>query len=135
MPAQFSAVRDALKVRLQTIPGLTAYDTVPGKINPPAAVVIPGETVITYDAAFDRQADNLSFVIRVLVSASVDYAGQDDLDAFLNGTGPSSIKQAIDGDLGGLVDDASVTQARDYRDYDVGGVKYLGVEFVVEVAV
>lgn len=133
MPVGFSAVRSALKTRLQTISGLTVYATAPGQVNPPAAIILPGEPLVSYDSTMARGSDDLQMVIRVLVAPQIDYASQDDLDVYLAGSGASSVKEAVDGNLGGTVDFARVVLARNYGDFDHNGVTYLGVEFVVEV--
>lgn len=135
MPAaSYSTVRDALKTALDTIDGLTVYATANSTVNPPAAVVLPGDPVISFDSTMARGADDMLFVVRLLVGQQTDYAAQDKIDAYLAGTGPSSVKAAVDGNLGGVVDFARVSQARNYGEFEhPDGHVYLGVEFVIEV--
>lgn len=133
MPASFTTVRTALKTTLSSIDGLTVYDTAPGQVTVPAAYVLPGDPVVAFDSTMARGSDDFQFIVRVLVSASVADASQNNLDKYLAGTGAASIKATVDGNLGGAVDFARVSQARNYGEYEHNGTTYLGVEFVVEV--
>lgn len=128
-------IRDGLKTRLDTIEGLRAHDTVPGQLQPPAAVVEPGDPVVQFDTANARGLDTWTFKIRVFVAFQSDKHGQDKLDSFLAPSGDSSVKAAVEGDrtLGGTVADCRVVEARSYDSYVYGNVTYLGVEFTVTV--
>lgn len=130
----YSTIRDGLKTRLKTISGLRVYDTIPGDINPPAAVITPGDPAIVYDAT-QAGAQTLNFVVIVFASKASDRTAQDKLDGYLNPTGASSIKAAIEGDdtLGGTADSAAVTTITTYGLSDVAGVDYWTVRAVVEV--
>ena len=132
MAFSIPAIRDAIKTQLQTISGLRGYDTMSTVVNVPAAVVNPGSPLVIYDQAFDG-TDKLNFIVVVLVGKANDRAAQDALDAYLTNAGPSSVKAAIEGTLGGLVVDCTVTTATNYGVYTVGTVDYLGVRFNVEV--
>ena len=60
---------------------------------------------------------------------------QDSLDSYLDGSGSTSVKSAIEGDttLGGVVSSARVVEASNYGVYTVNSIDYLGVEFSVEI--
>lgn len=133
--ASVSSIRDGLKTRLATVSGLNAYDTVPGDIVPPAAIVAPGNPVVMYDLTMGRGGDTLRFVITLLISDVVDDMAQDTLDAYLAGSGSSSIKTAVEADetLGGVAHFAVVTQVNSYGLLEWAGVSYLGAELLVEV--
>ena len=134
MPAaSYSNIRAKIAEALRQIDGLHAYDRAPGQVVTPAAVVLPGDPAVSYDSTMARGSDDMLFIVRVLVGAAVDQASQDTLDAYLAGTGDSSIKAVIDGNLDGTVHFARVAEARNYGEYEHGGVSLLGVEFVVEV--
>lgn len=133
--ASIPAIRDAIKTRLATISGLRPYDTVPGSLLPPAAIVMPGDPVVVFDSALGRGGDELNFVVLVVVQYAVERVAQDNLDAYLATSGSSSIKTAVDGTLGGVVSDACVTSARSYGVHKVNEIEYLGVEFTVSVMV
>lgn len=126
-------IRTGLAARLDTISGLEVYRRMPGSISPPCAAV--GGPEIDYDNAFQRGGDDWTIPVRVYVSRADDDAGQDALDAYLAPTGAVSVKAAIEGDgtLGGIVDSTRVTRFRGYGNYEIGGIMYLGGEWVCEV--
>jgi hypothetical protein len=133
--AGVSAIRDGLKTRLATIVGLNAYDTVPGTLTVPAAIVEPDEPVIVFDSTMGRGSDDLYFTVLVLVQIGTVRAAQDALDAYLAGSGTGSVKAAVEGDmsLGGVVSFARVARADGYATYKFNGVDYAGVRFRIEV--
>jgi hypothetical protein len=134
--ASVSTIRDGLKARLATIPGLYEYDIVPDDIVTPAAVVLPGDPLIVFDSTFARGSDEFNFLILVLVQYANERTAQDQLDGFLAGSGTSSVKTAIEGGggtLGGVVACVTVTAAGSYGAREYAGVQYLGVEFSVVV--
>jgi hypothetical protein len=136
--ASLSAVRDGIKAQLAAITGLRVYDTIPDQISPPAAVVAPASgTFLEFDSTMARGSDDLHFVVALLVARGSDRAAQDTLDGYLAGSGAASVKAAIEsgGTLGGAVQWVSVPAARNYGSLDIGGVSYLGCEFVVDVGV
>lgn len=130
-----AAIRDGLKTALAIVPNLRTYDTIPGQVAIPAAVVTMGDPLVSYDLAMGDNADSLNFVVLLLVQYATERPAQDALDAYLDPTGASSVKTAIEGNLGGAVVDASVTTATGYGVYTYNGVDYLGVKFNVEVMV
>lgn len=131
--ASISAIRDGLKTRLETISGLRAHDTVPGQINPPAAVVRRRQ--INFDSTMARGSDDFLFTITLLIQFGENRNAQNQLDAYLAGSGTLSIKAAIEGEqtLGGVVDFARVAQAGEDALMEYNGVEYLSVDFTVEV--
>lgn len=136
--ASFTSVRNGLKTRLATIATLKGtYATPPGTINVPAAVVEAGSPPIVFDETMGRGADLMNFEIILLVSRSVDEVAHAELDAYLAGSGSSSVKAAIDGDgtLGGVADWTRVTQVTFHGEIEYGGFKYLGARLDVEVNV
>lgn len=139
--ASVSALREGLKTRLATISGLRAHAIVVGDVVPPAAVVIPGDPgrknsmAINYDATMGRGSDDFQFTVLLLVSNKVERVSQDTLDDYLDGSGATSIKAAIeaDGTLGGIAHFTNVVGVRDYGLVSYGGQQYVGAEFMVEV--
>lgn len=126
-----NAVMDALGARLQTISGLRVFDYPPDQLSPPAAVVSYPEGV-TYDVEFARGADMATFIVTVLVGRVSERSARDALAPYLNGSGASSVKAAIDGTLGGVVSDARVASA-DVMTVSMNGAEYVGAAFTVEV--
>jgi hypothetical protein len=127
-----SQVRDGLKTRLQTITGLRAYDLIPDAVVPPCAVV--GQLDFTFDIDNARGLDQAQVDVLVIVQRFSERAGQDKLDAYLAGTGSSSIKTAIEGDrtLGGTVNTLRVTGA-EAGTYDSQGVTFLSYRYRITI--
>ena len=139
--ASISAIREGLKARMDTIPGLRNHAWVVGDIVPPATVIIPGnpssksQPVVNFDATMGRGSDDFLFTIVLMVSNKVERVAQDQLDAYLDGSGATSIREAIaaDGTLGGVAHFTNVTGVRDYGLVTYGGQTYVGAELIVEV--
>jgi|TARA_R100000655_G_scaffold29818_3_gene60257 hypothetical protein len=133
--ATFSSIRDGLKTRLETVSGLTVYDTVPDFLDPPAVIIAPFNT-LNFDSTMQRGSDTYEIPV-ILYIQKVDAAmAQDSLDSFLASSGGSSIKAAIEGDitLGGAAMSVRVVSATDYGEYEVSqGTSFLGVTFNIEV--
>jgi hypothetical protein len=123
-----SQVRDGLKTRLQTITGLRVYDLIPEPVTPPCAVV--GQLDLTFDIDNARGLDQANVDIYVIVQRFSERAGQDKLDAYLAGSGASSIKTAIEGDrtLGGVVNTLRVTSAESGQ-YESQGNLFLSYRY------
>lgn len=127
-----SQVRDGLKTRLQTITGLRAYDLIPDTVLPPCAVV--GQLDFTFDIDNARGLDQAQVDVLVIVQRFSERAGQDKLDAYLAGSGSTSIKAAIEGDrtLGGTVNTLRVTGA-EAGTYDSQGVTFLSYRYRITI--
>ena len=123
-----SQVRDGLKTRLETISGLRVYDLIPDTVTPPAAVV--GQLDFTFDIDNARGLDQAQVDVLVIVQRFSERTGQDKLDAYLAGSGASSIKAAIEGDrtLAGAVNTLRVTGA-EAGTYDSQGVTFLSYRY------
>jgi hypothetical protein len=126
-------IRDALKTNLLTVvsptgTNLRVYDTIPDVIVPPCAVV--GQLDFTFDIDNARGLDQANVDIFVIVQRFSERAGQDKLDTLLAGTGPKSIKTALESDrtLGGLVNTLRVTSA-DSGTYTSGDQTYLSYRY------
>lgn len=110
--ADVNAISDALETRLATIHGLQVASEWKDQPNPPAAIVLP-------DSPFDEQttfAGRFTYRFRVLVITSVAAStakGVRALNPYLNTSGATSIRAAIDGDttLGGLAEDIALDGA------------------------
>lgn len=133
--ATFTAIRDGIKTRLETISGVTVYDTVPDYLDPPACIVAP-LTTLDYDTTMARGADTYQIPVVFYIQRVDAATAQDSLDTFLQSSGSSSVKAAIEGDitLGGAAMSVRVVSASDYGEYEVNqGTSYLGVTFNLEV--
>jgi hypothetical protein len=136
MAVTIAAVKTALATRLATISGLHVHATMPGSVTTPAAIVQPGGgQFLAFDQAMGVGIDDLTLSVLVVVSAGDERIAQTQLDAYLAPTGTGSVKAAVDGDLGGTVDYATVTGAQNYGLHEIGGTPYWGAELLVSVAV
>lgn len=136
MAASFSACRDGVAERLQTVSGLKkALAQIDDKVSDtPCAMVgpAPGDFV-SYDPVMDTDDCDYALLVTVYVSAQNAVEAQQQIDAFLAPTGPTSIRAAINGRLGNLVANAKCTVGRNYRAEEIDGVRYLAIDFPVLV--
>jgi hypothetical protein len=126
-------LREGLATRLRTISGLRAASTQPDNPNPPQAIV--NLDSITYDSAYSRGLDEYQFTILVLAGRVAERTSQNRLEAYLNPSGSSSVKTAIQGDrtLGGKAQTLRVTEVTSYGSINVGDVTYLAANLTVVV--
>ncbi len=125
-----STVRTGIQSKLSTITGLKAYATWPDQLAAPCAIVKPSSCEM--DSDFDGDND-LLFEVLVLAAPIQNgmVRGQDVLDAYLDDSGASSVKAAIE--AGGAY---RVMRWRDYGPHDVppgSGAVYLAAVFDVLV--
>lgn len=126
-------LREGLAARLRTISGLRAAATQPDNPMPPQAIV--NLDSITYDTAFARGLDEYQFTILVIAGRVAERTAQNRLEAYLNPSGTSSIKTAIQGDrtLGGKAQTLRVTEVTSFGSINVGDVTYLAANITVVV--
>ncbi|MFG3323724.1 hypothetical protein ACGF3J_37335 [Streptomyces sp. NPDC048171] len=142
---QISAVRDAIAAAAAVVvlpPGagkLKCTGYVPDAILAPCFFV--GEVEVNFDKAMGRKLDELLFTCRVLAGRQDDRSSQRIIDALLSGSGPASLKQAIEqargapGEmaLGGLADDLHLQRVQGYRWFEHAASTYVGAELVLKV--
>jgi hypothetical protein len=129
-----TAVREALAANLSTLLGTQVSAKMLANPTPPAAHVFPAET--QFDRAFGRGQDFQILTVQVLVGTVMDEAAQDQLDAYLAGSGAQSVKAAVESDktLGGACFDLRVVSATGYRRItQEGQPEVLVCEWSVEV--
>lgn len=140
-----SAVREAIAdaARAVVLPAGVGQLTATGYL--PDAVVAPhffcGEYSVDFDKAMRRSLDSAELTCRVLVGHADDKSAQRILDALLSGSGPASLKTAIEAArgapgeyaLGGLAHDLHVMRVQGYRWYEHAGAQYVGAELVIKV--
>ena len=132
--ASLTDIRNGIKTNLANITSLSVYGYVPDSIEPPTAVIGVVDNV-NYDSTMQRGADTYEIPIFLYVSRVDAQDSQETLDAYLNSSGASSIKQQCESDLtlGGVASSVRVIEADNYGVYNVNNTDYLGVEFTVEV--
>lgn len=93
--ASFSELRDAIIAVLdEALPdelGVSLYAKVADRVNLPAIVVQPSEA--TFPFTMGRAQDEWQLDLVVMVPLGDIEVAQDQLDAFLSGSGPTSIRQ------------------------------------------
>jgi hypothetical protein len=131
-----TAIRDALAARVAAVIPRT-HATVPDSVNPPAAVLMPVPGVFSTDVSMDG-AQDLSFVVLVLVQKVSDRSSQDALADYLS-TGADDVRAVIDSGATADWDYAVTSQARNFGEFAWGAgetaQRYLGFEIPVMVAV
>lgn len=121
------------------VPGLTCTGYVPDAITEPH--FFTAEVEVEFDKAMGRRLDQIEITCRVLVGRADDRSSQEVLDALLSGSGPASLKAAIQAArgapgqaaLGGLAHDLHVMRIQGYRWYEHAGSTYVGAELVIKV--
>lgn len=133
--ADYAAIRDQLKVRLETVSAFTAvFDTVPDRVTVPCAIVRPGSPVAEYHQAMSGQGlSRFNFEVLALAQRWEPNAGQDVLDGFISGA--AGVEAAIRGDatLDGEASTSQVTTCSQYGNLIVADSQYVGAIFNVEV--
>ncbi len=135
--ATLKQIRTAIAERLNTLDGVRAAEEWGDKINVSgnavAAIVQKGPS--TYDSVMSSEGDGTRVTIVCLAGRPSERAARDKLDALcdLDPDSATSVRNAVNGTLGGLVAWCTVESDSEYRDYDVFEHQYLGVEFVVAV--
>ena len=129
--ANISALRSGIAANLSTISGLRVSDTVPDQINPPQAIV--SLSSVSFDKAMHKGLTLYTFTLTVLVARQSERSGQAKLDTYVQSSGASSIKLAIESDrtLGGAAYDCTCPQVTSYGVTTIGDVNYISGEFQI----
>lgn len=140
----WNAVAVALETAAKTT-GINALDYVPDSL--PSEAFYVGEMDVDFDQTFRRMVSNgdgtfrrtgtdqATITCRILVARSTDKFAVRKMRAYMAGSGATSICEAISQDktLGGTVHGSQVKRMRGNRLFDVGSVKFYGVEIDVFV--
>jgi hypothetical protein len=129
-----STVRANLKTALQTVSGLRVLDTIPDSANIPTqgALAVVGMLDMNFDFTLNRGFDSASLSVLLIVGRMSESAAQTRLDGYLQSSGATSIKAAIEADktLGGSVQTLRVTQATSGT-ITVANIDYLSYRYEV----
>ena len=129
-----TAVRDGLVTRLGVISGLRVYETPPAVVQEfPAAILTQREPFASYDQVMGAADVRYSFEVLLLVRSGDEDQALADLEPYVSPSGASSVKAAIDGDLGGNADWARVVQAPSVGRVTYQRTAYWGATFKVDV--
>jgi hypothetical protein len=136
MPTQgdLDDIRNGIATALTTIGGLRASADLGATINPPIALVAFPDP-IEYDQTLGHESDVYTIPVQIFVATSNMRAGILKMTGYLDKTGTSSVKVAIEADstLGGACSSLRVLRARATGLVDVGDVPYLVATWDVEV--
>lgn len=124
-------VMDEIAVALGTISGLRVTAYTAQRINPPAAWV-EWPDGLDYDAAMGRGSDRMTLPVRVAVGAVDSRSARDQLAAYVDGSGASSVKAAVEAHSTAAYDSARVTSV-EFGVIPVAGVEYLAASFSVDI--
>lgn len=129
--ADISSLRSGIKTNLSTITGLRVSDTIPDQINPPQAIL--SLSSVDFNKAMHRGATLYTFTLTVLVARQSERSGQAKLDTYVQSSGASSIKLAVESDrtLGGAAFDCICPQVTSYGVTTIGDINYLSGEFEI----
>lgn len=128
-----TAIRQGIAANLSTISGLRTSWFVPDNPSPPIAIVVPDR--VDYDVSFARGSDTFNINVLLIGGRINERSAQTSLDAFLDSTGSSSVKAAIESDktLGGAAHSVRVTDWSGYGPLAIGDAQYLTVTIRVMV--
>lgn len=123
-------VMDELGTAVDMIEGLRVFPYWADRVVAPAAIVSWPE--LDYDTTYARGADMATFPLTVVVGKVNARASRDEMAKYLDGSGPNSIKQAIESYSATAWHSARVTSAG-VAVISVAGTDYLGAEFQIDV--
>lgn len=126
-------VAEELADKLATItdPELRVYSFPPDALEAPAAVVGFPET-ITFDVAMGRGVDRMVVPIFVVIARTWDRSSAEQFGNLTAGSGPNSIKQAVQTKPHVAFDTARVTSA-DRTVISVAGIEFWAATFLVDI--
>lgn len=127
MPATRTAVRDALATALSTVDGIVGHAYTPD--TPHSGDVIIIEMDVRFDKTMQRGADDMTALCRALTVGDFRSA-QENLDVMV-----TSVRDGLDGDLGGTVHYARVARIRGDSEgqIQVGQQTFAVIDFEVEI--
>jgi hypothetical protein len=128
------AVMNEMSTKLDAIDGLQVHTGPADSIVPPAAFVSFPED-IDYTLAYSQGKDMITINVLILVGRLVDWASNEEAIAYASGSGPRSVRQALDFTGQNMYEsctDVTVTRGS-FTSVSVSGIDYLGVLFTTEI--
>lgn len=94
-----------------------------------------GGAEVEFDTAMGRGQDQLTWTCYLIASKADDEAGQQLIRQYMSGSGARSIRAALrtDRQLGNSASDVRATSAVGPVPIDLGGNRYFGAQFTVQV--
>lgn len=128
MALNLADVMDQVATALEAVPGLRVFAFPPLSAQPPFAFVNMPET-IDYDSSMGRGTDRFTIEVFVGVSNQVDRSARDAIAAFAAGSGPTSLKAAIESSIGASI---RVTRAT-FSTIQLSAGAYAGLVLTLDV--
>lgn len=127
-----ATVMEQVGTQIATIGGLNVFDFPPDTLSPPTAWVGYPEDY-TYDETYGRGWDRINNLpVIVVVGRVSDHSAKDQIGAYANGSGASSIKSVLESGNYTEFDGIRVTGVT----FDVltrGGVDYIAALFTLDI--
>ena len=125
-----SVVRESMRDALGGINGLSVSIFQTPQVLPPHAVIRLSSG--SYDRTMGRGLDELAATVIVYVSRAMDDTALEQLDQFITGTGPKSIKAAIESATGNGISFFRVSEF-EVGVASVGDQEFLAATFDVQI--
>jgi len=124
-------VMDEVGDLIDTIQGLRVFRHPPSTVTPPAAIVTYPETY-TYDETFGRGSDRMDLRVVLLVGKVSDRSARDRIGAYVDGSGPRSIKAVLEADEYTAFDSARVRDV-EFDIVAMARVEYLAATLTIDI--
>ena len=139
--ADIATIRAALATKLTAAYANTCQISAYALANPsPPTLMVLGLSGTDYDSTFTRGGDILTMTLQGLAGTTADQAAQIVVDDWLDTTGSTSVKAAIESErpaattLGGVVSYVRVTGTTGHRVYQMpSGTDLFGAEWTIEI--
>lgn len=124
-------VMDEVGAALDTIEGLRVFPYWADRVNVPAAIVgFPD--AYDFDSTMGRGSDRLTLPVLVLVGTADARTARDALARYVHGSGPASVKAAVEKHAATSYDSARV-QRVEFGTVTVASTTYLGATFEIDI--
>lgn len=126
---------DEVAGRLRTIPALAGrvFAYPPDTLDPPALIVSDAEAG-EYDLTYARGADGLTLPVFLVVGRVSDRASIAAVAPHTAGSGPESVKQALEGTASYTAFDTLRVTGWEASFVTIGGVDYRARKFMLDIA-
>lgn len=125
-------VMEEVAARLGTIKGLRVFSYPADSLSPPAAAVLYPDA-ITYDETYGRGMDRMTLPVLVVVGKVHDRSSRGQIAAYCNGSGPASVKAAVEAGDYTSCDSVRVTGV-EFPTATIGGTEYIAAMFDLDIA-
>lgn len=121
-----------LATQLDTIPELNVFSFPADSVVPPAAMVL-WPVDVAYDMTYGRGSDRMTLQVVVVVGRRDSESTRDELSAYIDGSGPRSIKQVLESGTYTAFDAVRVIGA-DIGQWAIGDTPYMAALFDLDIA-